>query len=208
MSRSALVLVGIALAVGLFWGGWTVRGIVYDQKVTEDTAAAFARVRAADSVRQAASADYALYRRTADLRIQYLEGSARQLERRAAAHAVADREQDAVLAVAQTAADSVPILTSQRDDARLAYRFATARADSLRGAVDSLHALVARGDSLLRVTYDSEAAREAAFESSLRSLRLEVERAQDRGKWLGLVRIPEGVKLAGAFLVGLCVAKC
>lgn len=201
-----LGLVGILVGLALFGAGWTVKGYVLQKQFAADTLAANAASRAAtDSLRQR-EADYALYRATADARIVGLETRGRELQRQAQAHAGADRGQDSALVMAQTAADSLPIVLSQRDESRLAYHFATLRGDSLQAAGDSLHALIAQGDSLLALTRRTGAAREVALSALNKSLRLEVDRLEHKGRLFGLIRVPGWVEFAAGVGVGAWIA--
>jgi len=191
----------LAAAALLFGAGWCSGRRALGRETIADTLAARARADAADLARARDSAAYALYRATADARIGGLEARAHQLQRQADIHATADRAQDSALTVAASAADSVPILVSQRDDARLAYRFATLRGDSLQAAGDSLHTLIAQGDTLLEVTRRSGAAREAALLSSIAAINVELAREKDRGKLFGLVKIPGWVQFGAGVAV-------
>lgn len=142
-------LAALAL-VAVGWGAKTLQVRARD--------AESARQRVADSVRVAAQLDSITAKSAADsvrlarevdsarLVVSRLTARAAQLERRAAAHATADAEQEAQLAAAQTAADSLPVVVSQRDDARAAYSLQVEATDSLRESI----AAHERVDSLTR----------------------------------------------------------
>lgn len=195
MSRTLVgVVTGLVVAAALFAAGWTLRGQRAEaaerrnERVTDSTLQAItvANARARDSLEQ--------------LRVQDSVAGARatveadSLRRAASQHAAADRVQDAELGAATTAKDSIPILTSQRDQARLSYTTLEAGfarhliADSLHFHRDTLHFAQ---DILDR---KEGAAREDALRALNRGLAGDLERLQDKGKFLGLIRIPGWVE--------------
>jgi len=107
-----------------------------------------------------------------------------------------------VLASQTTAADSLPVVLQQRDGLRLAYDTLTVAFDSLLVAHGSLRTIVQIQDSLARLASDESAAREAALISLNRSLRLDLDRAQNRGKLLGIVRVPDWAKVLAGGVAG------
>jgi hypothetical protein len=183
---------GLALVVALlaFAGGYAVKG-------GRDRALLTEQARVTDSTLQAVTVLHARARdsltrlRTAEVtRADGAEAEARRLRGRAAAHAAADRAGDSVLATLPTGADSLPVVVAQRDAVRLAYAELEVGFDSLLTANGALRRAGEQADSLAALASRDQAAREAALRALNQGLRLELEQAKGRGKFLGLVRLP------------------
>ena len=189
MVGKILVIVLLVLAgAGLGW--WGGRKDLAS-KVQADTAAAHARARLADSSRAADSADYILFRQTADaLQAGALAESARL--RAVASGALArDRAKDSALSNARTAGDSLPVVVAQRDDARIAADTALARGDRLeQEKQEAIAAERENADSALARLRRSGTIREASLLSDIRQLRIELENAKGRGKLFGFLPMP------------------
>lgn len=202
MPKGLWLVLGLVLA---FAGGYAVRGQRLRQQLE------VARLRA-DSVLQAVTVQQARardslerVRRQSDARADSAERQAAALRSRAAVLAGRIHAADSVLAGMTTAADSLPLVLVQRDQAIAAYETLAVGYDSLLVANGSLRTTVHALDSLARLASTESAAREAAIRSLNASLRLELDHAQHRGKLLGLVRIPDGVKLLAGAVLGYCL---
>lgn len=211
MKRIAWVLAGVGVAAGLGFAGWTARGW------RDDAASAAARAANAERLQEAAVAHQ---RDTAQLRAQIRGILARSdshatVGRQAAVVAATYRRRAdslrAAVARAQTPGDSLPLLVDQvatlersNDSLTIAYQQAELGRQALR---DSLPQLV---DTAVAVERRLAAAREASLEQLNRDLQRDLAKALGRGKFLGLVRIPDEVKLVVAAGVGFCAgsSKC
>ena len=195
-----VAVIAVLLALGLVGGGWVAGRAQLERTVSDSVNASRERARVADSARFADSAAYDLFRKTQEARIAGLKRRADSLDRVARVHASRDRGLDSALAVAQSAADSLPIVVTQRDELRLAYSFAQLRGDSLEAATDSLESLVRRGDSLLAVTRRSGAAREELLLAENAALRIRIARMGERGRLFGFLPRPVCVVGYGAVI--------
>lgn len=201
------LLAGLIASVGIFAGAWSLRGSRDRAEIEAERAASAQRAyelglwhqREIDS----------LARAEAELAQQHVKDStdAAYLRAQAAAHATVDQALDDALAAASSARDSVPILLNQRDEARLAYAGAV-KADSSARESARLELGRVRGIAEAKRVADSTmfAGRIDALDRFNAKLVLDVQRANDRGKVLGLFRIPEEVKLLAAGYVGCRVA--
>jgi hypothetical protein len=113
----------------------------------------------------------------------------------------------AALAVQVTAADSLPLVLDQRDQALAAYETLARGFDSLHVSNDFFRTAVAASDSARALAAREAAVREAALRALNDGLRLDLERARSRSRLLGLVRVPDGVKVLAGAVLGYCVAR-
>lgn len=202
MPRSVWLLLGLGLA---FAGGYAVRSQQVRQQLEVE------RLRA-DSVLQAVTVQQARARdsleaigRQARARADSAERVAADRRRTAALFKLRADSLTAALAIQGNAADSLPLVLLQRDQALAAYDTLAVGYDSLLAANGSLRTTVQAQDALARLASTEHAAREAALRSLNASLRLELDRANHRGRFLGLVRIPDGVKLLAGAVLGYCL---
>lgn len=202
---NSLALLLVALL--LFAAGYAVKG-------ERDRAALETQRLRADSALQAVTVQHARARdslnaisRQSQARADSAERVAFDKRRTAALFKSRADSLTAVLAIQTNAADSLPLVVLQRDQAVAAYDTLAVGYDSLLVAIRSLRTTVAAGDSLARLASTESAAREAALRSLNQSLWLELDRANHRGRFLGLGRISDGVKLLAGAALGYCLTK-
>ena len=189
-------------ALALFAAGHAVRG-------WQDRVALREEAHRADSTLQAVSVRFARERDSLVLlserelsKATAAEATARRLRSRAAEYIRTDIQKDSVLATVTNAADSLPIVVQQRDGLRLAYDTLALGYDSLAVANTALRVTIQAKDSLARLVATRSEAREAALRALNQSIRLELEHAKNRGKFLGLVRIPGWATFAAGGVAG------
>lgn len=187
-----LVLGTLAGAAALFGAGWAVKGLKDSAALAEAKAAtthqldSIAQVHAhqVDSLNAATAVALALAARDS--------AEAARLRQAAAGHAAADHAQDAALAAARTAADSLPIVVAQRDESRLAYLGAVAADSTARkGARETLASRLGLAEGRRLADSTAAAAREASLQADNASLALRLANAGERKKWLGFIPAPQ-----------------
>jgi hypothetical protein len=201
LKKSVVVLVILALAValvaaGVAWNAASARAAAAVEQARADStlqAVAVLHARTVDSLRQVAALQL--------VREEHAVEESERLRRWATAHATADADQEAVLAAATSAADSVPVLLSQRDDARSGYRLLLAADDSLRVALTAAQTRVTLAEAVRVADSTAAAAREEALRARNGELAVALAHARDAGgKLLGFLPRPRCV--AGPTLSG------
>ena len=198
-----LKVLGILFAaLCLFAAGHAVRGWQDRVQVREEA-------HRADSLLQAGRVRFArerdsltLARERESQRAASAEASAIAKRRSAAVLKLRADSLQSVLTLQTNAIDSLPIVVQQRDGLQLAYDSLAVGFDSLQEANGSLRTIVRTQDSLATIASTESALREKALRSLNDRLRLELAHAQNRGKLLGVIRVPSWAVFAAGGVAG------
>ncbi len=193
MKQRGWILGGLALLLLLaaFGAGWWSGRNRLAGEVADSVAVLRHAVDSIDQRRAVDSAEYVLYRKTADRRV---EGAAVEAARfRVIAGARLERADSlaAELTNLRTTSDSLRLRTLEVGELRAVVLAERARGDSLEAAVGVLRETVIRGDSLLAVTRRSGVTREELLISENARLRIDLDRARRGGKLFGLFPAPK-----------------
>jgi hypothetical protein len=180
--------VALVLLVGSFYGGCRAQAS-HDRAVQEKA------LNAADSMRDSLNA---AHQQTVDslaaedakvvAAAKIITAENERLRGIAAGHASSDRRRDTALAHARTAADSLPIVVAQRDDARLSYlTLAVADSSARVNADKELTRRLGLAEQHRLTDSTTAAAREKALREDVKGIALRLDQALHAKKLFGLI---------------------